>query len=163
MMRLKPSPLPCSRTLACGCKQLAIGRDLELHAAGEALADQARERAEVGDGQRRVGAKILAVEIGPGVAGQLRRGGRDAQPLDRQLLRPRLRDRDLQPHPVADERGEVAGQQARRRLDVAIEGETQAVGERDADGGIRAREPLGVDLEIALPVGPAAPCRSAPA
>ena len=59
-----------------------------------ALADQAGERAEVGDGERRVGAKILAVEIRPGVAGQLRRGGRDVQPLDRQLLRPRLRDRD---------------------------------------------------------------------
>ncbi len=152
VMVLKPSPLPCSRTLRLWLQELAIGRDVELHAAGKALADQGRERVEVGYRQRRVGAKILALEIGAGVAGQVRRRRHDAQPLDRQLLRPRLRDRNLQPHPVADERSEVARQQARRRLDGAIEGETQAVGERDPDGGIRAREPLGVDLEIALPL-----------
>jgi hypothetical protein len=86
-----------------------------------------------------------------GVAGQVRRCRHDAQPLDRQLLRPRLRDGNLQPHPIADDRSKVARQQPRRRLDGTIEGETQAVGERDPDGGIRVREPLGIDLEIALP------------
>ena len=101
--------------------------------------------------QRRARPELLAVEIGRGIPGQLGGGGGDLQTLEPDLLRRRLRDGHAEPDPIAHDGRDVLRQQARRRLDSAIEGEAERIGERDPDRRTGAREALGVDPEIALP------------